>query len=141
MRFPWLYAYKAFPGPCRRPPVLFADLPIGQKPFGAEGQLAYAAESGCASNARLVAVLRLLDLVDLAPVVAHSVVGEVLGQRRFACNQFMLTGIGTVTVDAPFVAVQKIGQLVVHVGRCHHRAVPQTTLAVEVGFQRNAASL
>src|SRR5664280_1674128 len=56
-------------------------------------------------DARLVAVLRLLDLVDYAAVVADPVVGEVPGPRRLAGNEFLLAGIGAVAIDAPLVAV------------------------------------
>jgi len=49
----------------------------------------------------LVTVLRAPGLVDFATAVAHTLVGKVLRVRRLARDEFLLAGIGAVTVHTP----------------------------------------
>ena len=62
-------------------------------------------------------VLGPFNLVDLASPT-YALDGEVLGLRRLAINERLLSVVGRVAVDAPPVAVQQVRQriFVVHIG-------------------------
>lgn len=91
------------------------------------------------THPRLVAVLRPSGLIDLT-LPANPLIGEVLGLWRLADNQLFLAGVGAVAVDTPLGSMEQIGQrmLVMHIGRCDHRAVRQAALAVHADVQLHA---
>ena len=66
--------------------------------------------------------------------------GEVLGLRGMPTDQFLLTRIGVVTINAPLFTVQQVGQslLVVHVGCRHHRAMGQSRAAIHADTEFHA---
>jgi hypothetical protein len=88
----------------------------------------------------LLAVAGALDLIGHAIDLAHPLVGAVLGRRRLAGDQLLLSRVGAVAIDLELIAVQQIGQrvLVVHVGGRDHRAVSHAPVAVHADVQLHA---
>src|SRR5277367_5113822 len=91
------------------------------------------------SHSRLVAVLRLLDLVDL-PAKAIALVSEVLGSRCMPVNEVRMTLIPLVAPDPRLGAVQQVGQrvAVLHIGGRGKYRMDQLRFAVHSDVRLHA---